>query len=56
MLLMYYVTMSMVQDLIENLIVTQLLKKYPTFMESKCHYGVHKILPLDYILNHQPLS
>jgi len=46
----------MLQYLIEKLIVTQLMKKYLTFIESKCHYGVHKILPLHYILNHQPIS
>jgi len=48
--------MSMVQDLIEKLTVTQLMKKYPTFIESKYQHGVPKILPLDYVLNYQPIS
>jgi len=46
----------MVQDLIEKLTVTQLMKKYPTFIESKYQHGVPKILPLDYVLNYQPIS
>jgi hypothetical protein len=29
--------MSMVQELTEKLIVAQLMKKYPTFIVSKCH-------------------
>jgi hypothetical protein len=46
----------MVHNLLEKLIIAQLMKKYSTFIESKCRHDVHKILPLGYILNYQPIS
>jgi hypothetical protein len=39
-----------VQALLEKLIVTQLVWKFPAFMEYKVYYCVRRVLPLDLIL------
>jgi hypothetical protein len=41
----------MVWGILEKLIVTQLAKKFPAFMESKVYYLVHKDATLDNILS-----
>jgi hypothetical protein len=41
----------MVQDIVEKLTVTKLIKKYPFLWNPKVHYHVHTSPPLDPILS-----